>query len=1263
MKGFRGLSFVFCLLVALFLFCSFLTSPLGIAQQRLPEGGKPPSYSRLSQEGGLVQVMVELSDPPTTRVFARELERARPLPLSIRKAQAVSTAQKELARIDGIQKAVLTQLEGTEIGARPIYRMQRVYNGIVVQVELSKAPRIRSIPGVKAVHPMIPKSLHNAASVPFIGAPFVWASGLGNRGEGIKVGVIDTGIDYLHTNFGGPGSGYESNDTTRVGDTPGFFPGVKVVGGWDFAGDWYDASDPFFSIPQPDPDPMDCHGHGSHVAGTIGGYGVKADGSTFTGPYDDGTPFGSLRIGPGVAPQVELYALRVFGCNGTTNLTEQAIEWAVDPNEDGDFSDHLDVINMSLGSSFGAPYDTTAVASDNAALAGVIVVVSAGNDGDTFYIVGSPGTSGQAITVASSVDSTDTFDGFRINSPAAIEGVYPSSNSSNYDWAAMASPVTGVLVYPSTQSSGCDPFNPTNASLIAGKIVLLDWTDGACGSATRTNNAADAGAIGVILAYNHPTLDIAIAGSSRIPATITTQGTANLLKANLGLGVNVTLSKEYLGSQKVVDPGRADTLSSFSSRGPSRGSMLKPDIAAPGQTIFSTRALSGSLGESMNGTSMAAPHVAGAMALLRKLHPTWTVEELKALIMNTATHDLFVSPNATPPQYAPTRVGAGRIDLQNAAQAQVVAYNSDDSGLVSVSFGSIEVTGVLTLTKTVRVVNKGSSDVTYNIGYTGITSIPGVSFSFPDGTTLSVPGGSSRSFRLQLSTDSASMEHTRDGSLSETQGGYPRHWVSEASGYVTLAPASGLTLRLPVYAAPRAASTMATAETWIKLDPPVGTKTLALTGGGVNTGSSFPTDEVSLVSAFELQESNPKDAPIAFGRLPDTPFHHADLKAIGVASDYKAKGSSISATTIYFGIATHGDWSTPNEVEFDIVIDTDRNGTWDYVLYNTNYGTGDGRDPSDVFISVLCPYSGGGSCYWWYANGISSSVRDTVLFNTNVMVLPVSASRLGLSGSNSRFDYFVVSFSRDVEGWVDVSEVHTYDPANPGFSFTGTSYTGTPVEQPLYKDLDGQTIGVDYDWNHYLASHSRGLLLLHHHNGSGNRAEIVEVGRYLQVHPKDGTQGSELSITGSEFGSQKGKVLLGNAPLKVLAWSNTTIRCLLTKVVPLGTYSITVTPKGLTPVVEAEAYSVRGPILTEILPGEASAGDEVVVRGLYFGSKKGKVLLGNKTCKVKKWSMESATGESEVVFLVPKGLLPATYDLRLLAKTVEAVAKDALRVK
>jgi subtilisin family serine protease len=230
----------------------------------------------------------------------------------------------------------------------------------------------------------------HATSVPLIGAPTAWQS-YGKTGAGIRIGVIDTGIDYVHTNFGGSGTAaayaIANNPNNNLpgtalpimnGATP-LFPNAKMVGGWDFAGDAYNGN----NTPAPDPNPQDCSvadggGHGSHVAGTAAGYGVRDDGSTYPGPYDNTVPFDTMRIGPGVAPQASLYALRVFGCTGSTNLTVQAIDWAMDPNGDGDLSDHLDLINMSLGSAYGKQDYSSSVASNNAAAAGVIVANSAG---------------------------------------------------------------------------------------------------------------------------------------------------------------------------------------------------------------------------------------------------------------------------------------------------------------------------------------------------------------------------------------------------------------------------------------------------------------------------------------------------------------------------------------------------------------------------------------------------------------------------------------------------------------------------------------------------------------------------------------------------------------------------------------------------------------------------------------------------------------------------------------------------------------------
>ena len=186
---------------------------------------------------------------------------------------------------------------------------------------------LRAISGVRAVHPIAPKSRSNSYAVPLQGAPQVWTGGggvAGNTGAGTSIGIVDTGIDYTHANFGGPGTvrAYDTafkNDTTAP-DPALYGPGRRVVGGIDLVGDAYnsDPTDPatYSPVPHPDVNPLDCEGHGSHVAGSAGGSGVTRNGRTYAGGYSSATPFRTLRIGPGMAPQADLYAIRVFGCAG-----------------------------------------------------------------------------------------------------------------------------------------------------------------------------------------------------------------------------------------------------------------------------------------------------------------------------------------------------------------------------------------------------------------------------------------------------------------------------------------------------------------------------------------------------------------------------------------------------------------------------------------------------------------------------------------------------------------------------------------------------------------------------------------------------------------------------------------------------------------------------------------------------------------------------------------------------------------------------------
>ncbi len=1199
-----------------------------------------PIDEELRGLSGQIGVVIELEQTPSLSAFARA-QRSGLSP------QAAQTAKMHLAQVERAQQRVMAPL--AQLGAQVLFRTQRVYNGIAAHVDASRLDQIARLPGVKAVHQLVKHYPSLSISTPLIGAPPLWEGvdlPASLTGEGIDIAIIDSGIDYIHVGLGGSGlqADYDRNDPTSLGETPALFPTAKVVGGYDFAGDDYDGS----NTPQPDLDPMDCDGHGSHVAGIAAGNGVLADGTAYGGPYDTTAHNAAFRIGPGVAPRANLYALKVFGCGGSTELVNQAIEWAVDPNGDGDFSDRVDVINMSLGSLFGGANDPTAVAANNAVQAGVIVVASAGNEGDIAFINGSPATASRVISVASSVHGSFILDAFRQNTPT--QTMRPAFLSDDYDWGDMTAPVTADLVYPASQSSGCETFTPANAALIEGKIALLDWTDDECGSVQRGANLVAAGAVGGILADNSDIFDLLIYGSPVIPMVSTPKSVGDALKADLGSGtVNVTLDGAYFNGYFGHDPSKVDTLSDFSSRGPRREDlMLKPDITAPGDSVFSVSTGTGVGGESISGTSMAAPHIAGAMALLRQLHPTWSVEELKALVMNTAVANLRSDAPATAALLPPMRVGAGRVDLGRAASSEVVAYAETDDGLVSVSFGSVEVLGTTTMTRTVRIVNKGATPATYNLAYTPITTIPGVTYTL-SAPEITVAAGGSATVDVILSANAAQMKHAIDPTLSDTleflEYELPRPWMSEASGYLALtkvdpavrhftawlggsqvnpATASEVTataaftytvatkqleyeitfsspitltaahfheaaagvngtivlglpigdttfgptdpmysavtvsdallpalmrgglyidlhtleypggeicgqivpslddtaLRLPIYASARPASDMR-AEGELDLnDTSVTTATLELAGTGVNTGPNYPYDVVSLVSALELQHSSPNEdsSPASIDK--------GDLAYVGVASNV-ASTAVFTETMLFFGLATHGDWSMPSQVEFDIYIDTVRDGEDDFVLFNSTGSWATWIYPDDLMLTYLIDLKMPEVVAMDYVNGVSPDSHDTVLFNSNVMVLPVAVADLGLTEENSRFTYRVESFARgasgselSASGWfkglVDRTGTLSFDAARPGIDTLGGE------EGPALHDLPGETILLSLDHGALAESDTVGVLLLHHMNTRGKRAEVLQSPPTLSViGSSTGKPGSYFSLSAKGFAPEQ----------------------------------------------------------------------------------------------------------------------------------------------
>jgi subtilisin family serine protease len=1055
-------------------------------------GSATSNDTQVSAEGASLQasfdgtggaVMLELAGEPSAVAYAK----ARGMGASKDDAGKLGKARKEAN--EQAQAVTLQALQSSGVDATPLYQVQSAYNGIAVQAAPGTLAELAELPGVTAVHVIPLVELDNHSSVPLIGALQAWGS-YGNTGDGLSIAVIDTGVDYVHRGFSGSGSSADYTVATSAAanpldpdlnpagfSLPGIYPSARVVGGFDFAGDDYNASGTGAALtPRPDPNPMDCNGHGTHVAGTAAGTGVNADGTAYVGPYNGSVNTAGMGIGPGVAPQADIYALRVFGCAGSTNLTTAAIEWATDPNRDGNPSDHVNVINMSLGSAYGTPDDPSAAASNNASALGVIVVTSAGNSGDSYYVSGSPGSAVRAIATASSLDAAERADAIIVNSPPPIAGTYIGSKSVNFNWNATPER-TGNVYYPATNQFGCSAWTGADAANIAGRIVLVDWKIGndpfPCGSGVRANNAGLAGAIGIIMADSTTFLDTAIGGNTTVPGMYTNVNVGNTLKSQLTAGVvnpalDVTLSALVIGES--IDNARTDALSSFSSRGPrARDTGLKPDITAPGQTIWSPDRLTGFRGRSLNGTSMASPHMAGVMALLKQEHPTWSVEQLKALAMNTAGSDIFSLFGQTGPKYNPGRVGSGRVQVPSALASGSIAYNADGSGSVSVSFGDVEVAGTYSARRTIRVENRGASAQTYTVGYDARSSIPGVSYSFPGGTSLNVAAGGSATFVVQLDANAAAMQNTRDVTVAGVQVGNPRQWLSEASGLVLVTPASGSALRVPVYVAARPASTTKAAAPFLNVGKDT-SATINIAGEGVNTGAE-PLGYLSKVSAFELGITSGQ-ATLGTG-----------VSELARGADVQYAGAARKGNTLYFGVATHADWAVPaTDFQFTVEVDRDSNGTVDFSAFTTRFTFGPNADPQDVFVVA----GGSPAAALGFTNVFNSNV-NTAPYNNSVLSIPVPVASLGLPAGAASIKYRIVGFSR-FWGTIDTTPWATYNVATPGLTFSDGLAATT-----MYPALDGQKIDVGYNDAVFTANGSGGVLLLHHFNLSGKRAEVLAI--------------------------------------------------------------------------------------------------------------------------------------------------------------------------
>jgi minor extracellular serine protease Vpr len=537
----------------------------------------------------------------TAALPAQEVYPQTPLPLIDNSKMVNETPQAWIVEFasppasEGTSKATLKaekdqfRAAATSVGVRfrERYSFDNLFNGISVQVSPSQLSALARIPGVVAVYPVVSIAAPNpqpsadpglTSALGMTGADIA-QNVLGLSGRGIKVGIVDTGIDYDHPDLGGNGA----MSPSPGGPSPNF-PNKRVIAGWDFVGDNYNSDGTGSQlVPQPDPWPDDCAGHGTHVSGIVGANGTIK----------------------GVAPNVKFGAYRVFGCSGSTgdDVVMAALERA--------FDDGMDVVNMSLGADYTWPQSPLGKASDRLVKHGVIVVAAMGNAGATgLYSGGAPGEGRRVIGVASFDNTKMALSTFNISPDNTAVGYIAASGGG-------VIPTSGTfdMARTGTTTSTSDACSALPAGSLTNKVVLI--RRGTCNFTIKATNAQNAGAVGVVLYNNYPPnsgfITPQVTAPVTIPVVFVNETEGALIDGRLAGG---SLSMTWTSTVVNFPNPTGGLISSFSGFGLAPDLTFKPDVGAPGGFIRSTFPLEQGGYATLSGTSMATPHTAGAVALL-----------------------------------------------------------------------------------------------------------------------------------------------------------------------------------------------------------------------------------------------------------------------------------------------------------------------------------------------------------------------------------------------------------------------------------------------------------------------------------------------------------------------------------------------------------------------------------------------------------------------------------------------------------------------
>jgi subtilisin family serine protease len=955
-----------------------------------PFGPHAPNAAR-------VQVVVILSGDPVA-VVQKNAGR------SLSGGERNSVIAQRHAEHQGVQNEVERR------GGKVLAHFHSALNGMKIEISRSQLAGLRAMHGVVKIQAIGTYERNNATSVPLIGAPLAWQMPQHFQGQGVKIAILDTGIDYTHADFGGPGTVAAYNAakaTNTVAANPVYFgpAAPKVKGGIDLVGDLYGSNDSLGN-PYPavqDPNPLDCEstsgsvGHGTHVAGTATGFGVKADGSTYTGPYNAAayTP-GAFSIGPGVAPKADLYAVRVFGCSGSTNVVAEAIDWAV--------ANGMDVISMSLGSNWGnvgngdggSLAEGTAVA--NAVAAGIIVVSASGNAGPTPYITSAPAVFHGAISVA----ATDALATIPTATLKLAGGPTLTVQDSNSGLFANGStwPIVVLRNGDGTVSLGCNPneYDKTqNGGIdITGKLVVT--VRGTCARVFRAGAAQHFGAAASAMinsaagfpAYEGPIPGGAPdpnSGNMYEPVTIPFFGVlqSDTLALTGPTGGPAPASAIGTNAGQLANANFAK-VASFSSAGPRIGdSVLKPGVTAPGVSTVSAASGTGNGFSVLSGTSMATPHMAGVAALVKQANPTWPIDDLRAAIIQTASPSLL-------PDYSPRNEGAGLTQVLAAVSTQAVVRTPDES----ISFGFADLLTDFSGTRTVTVHNASPKAVQFNVSVTKSVGPAGVTVTAPG--SIIVAGNSDAQLPVTLNVPAS--------------GGAASTIFQDVGGYVQLTPANSrmngnAKLSIPYYLVTHGRSNVAA----------------TLSGGTLNlsnAGSALATTTPVLWTWGQSQ-------PVAQG------IQQLDVRAVG---------TRVSGSNVVFGLNTHNRTSTTLAFqEVDICIDTSGGPgfTPNFVLIGINQSAFSSAGSATTYSTALYPTNA--NCNITAAGTILFNVTQPTDGSVLQLFVPIAATTasngLGLTAAQPRFKYQTYYYGTDGFG-AAMPGTGSFNALAPAMTFSNT---------------------------------------------------------------------------------------------------------------------------------------------------------------------------------------------------------------------------------